>query len=78
MRIFVGKATIMRRFEHTLRLNEGPIGEIKMNVKSWNDIPSLLLGLQRLYVSCREALEALLGCYMTADRDEIRRTVGWG
>ena len=52
----------MRRFEHALRLDETPIGEIKINVKSRDDIPALLLGLQHLYVSCREELEALLGC----------------
>ncbi len=59
----------MRRFEHTLRLDEVPIGEIKISVKSRDDIPALLLGLQHLYVSCREELEALLGCHVTADRD---------
>ena len=59
----------MRRFEHALRLDEVPIGEIKINVKSRDDIPALLLGLQHLYVSCREELEALLGCHVTADRD---------
>ena len=59
----------MRRFEHALRLDEVPIGEIKINVKSRDDIPALLLGLQHLYVSCREEWEALLGCHVTADRD---------
>ena len=59
----------MRRFEHALRLDETPIGEIKINVKSRDDIPALLLGLQHLYVSCREELEGLLGCRVTADRD---------
>ena len=59
----------MRRFEHALRLDEVPIGEIKINVKSRDDIPALLLGLQHLYVSGREELEALLGCHVTADRD---------
>ena len=59
----------MRRFEHALRLDETPIGEIRINVKSRDDIPALLLGLQHLYVSCREELEALLGCHVTADRD---------
>ncbi len=59
----------MRRFEHALRLDETPIGEIKINVKSRDDIPALLLGLQHLYVSCREELEGLLGCHVTADRD---------
>ncbi len=29
----------------------------------------MLLGFQHLYVSCREELEALLGCHVTADRD---------
>ncbi len=42
----------MRRFEHALRLDEVPVGEIKINVKSRDDIPALLLGLQHLYV-CR-------------------------
>ncbi len=69
VRIFVGRAAIMRRFEHALQLDETPIGEIRMNVKSRDDIPALLLGLQHLYVSCREELEALLGCHVTADRD---------
>ena len=59
----------MRRFEHALRLDEVPIGEIKINVKSRDDIPALLLGLQHLYVSCREEWEGLLGCHVTADRD---------
>ena len=60
----------MRRFEHALRSDETPIGEIKMNVKSRDDIPALLLGSQHLYVSsCREECEALLGCHVTADRD---------
>ncbi len=59
----------MRRFEHALRLDETPIGEIRINVKSRDDIPALLLGLQHLYVSCREELEGLLGCHVTADRD---------
>ena len=59
----------MRRFEHALRLDETPIGEIKINVKSRDDIPALLLGLQHLYVSCREELEGLLDCHVTADRD---------
>ena len=59
----------MRRFEQALRLDEVPIGEIKINVKSRDDIPALLLGLQHLYVSCREELEGLLGCHVTADRD---------
>ena len=59
----------MRRFEHALRLDERPIGEIKIDVKSRDDIPALLLGLQHLYVSCREELEALLRGHMTADRD---------
>ena len=59
----------MRRFEHALRLDERPVGEIKINVKSRDDIPALLLGLQHLYVSCREELEALLRCHVTADRD---------
>ncbi len=59
----------MRRFEHALRLDETPIGEIKINVKSRDDIPALLLGLQHLYVSCREELEALLGCHVTGNRD---------
>ena len=61
----------MRRFEHALRLDETPIGEIRINVKSRDDIPALLLGLQHLYVSCREELEALLGCHVTADRDLV-------
>ncbi len=65
----------MRRFEHALRLDETPIGEIKINVKSRDDIPALLLGLQHLYVSCREEWEGLLGCHVTAD---IRRTGGRG
>ena len=69
VRIFVGRSAIMRRFEHTLRLDEVPIGEIKINVKSRDDIPALLLGLQHLYVSCREELEGLLGCHVTVDRD---------
>ena len=59
----------MRRFEHALQLDETPVGEIRINVKSRDDIPALLLGLQHLYVSCREELEALLGCHVTADRD---------
>ncbi len=59
----------MRRFEHALRLDETPVGEIKINVKSQDDIPALLLGLQHLYVSCREEWEGLLGCHVTADRD---------
>ena len=59
----------MRRFEHALRLDETPIGEIRINVKSRDDILALLLGLQHLYVSCREELEALLGCHVTGDRD---------
>ncbi len=59
----------MRRFEHALRLDETPVGEIRINVKSRDDIPALLLGLQHLYVSCREEWEGLLGCHVTADRD---------
>ena len=50
----------MRRFEHGLRLDETPINEIKISVQSRDDIPALLLGLQHLYVSCREELEELL------------------
>ena len=69
VRTFVGRAAIMRRFEHALRLDETPVGEIRMNVKSRDDIPALLLGLQHLYVSCREEWEGLLGCHVTADRD---------
>ncbi len=69
VRIFVERAAIMRRFEHALRLDERPIGEIRINVKSRDDIPALLLGLQHLYVSCREEWEGLLSCHVTADQD---------
>ena len=58
----------MRRFEHDLRLDETPIGELRIGVKSWDNIPALLLGVQHLYVSCREELEALLCHHVTADR----------
>ncbi len=59
----------MRRFEHDLRLDETSINEIKISVQSRDDIPALLLGLQHLYVSCREELEELLRRHVTADRD---------
>ena len=58
----------MRRFEHDLRLNETPISEIKVGMKSRDDIPALLLGLQHPYVSCREELEELLRRHVMADR----------
>ncbi len=48
----------MRRFEHALRLDETPVGEIKINVKSRDDIPALLLGLQHLYVSASCSLSS--------------------
>ena len=73
MRIFAGdtfgKATTMRCFEHDLRLGETPIGEIRIDVRSRDDMPALLLGLQHLYVSCREELETLLRRHVATDRD---------
>ena len=64
VRIFIGRAAIMKRFEHALRLDDPPIREIKIGVRLRDDIPAvLLLGLQHLYVSGREELEALLGCH---------------
>ena len=50
--------------------HETPINEIKISVQSWDDIPALLLGLQHLYVSCREELEELLRRHVTAGRDD--------
>ena len=35
----------MRRFEHALRLDETPIGEIRINVKSRDDIPGVAVGI---------------------------------
>ena len=35
----------MRCFEHDLRLGETPIGELRIDVRSRDDIPALLLGL---------------------------------
>ena len=64
-----GRATTMRCFEHDLRLGETPIGEIRIDVRSRDDIPALLLGLQHLYVSCREELETLLRRHVATDRD---------
>ena len=65
----VGRGTRMRCFEQDLRLGETRIGELKIDVRSRDDIPALLLGLQHLYVTCREELEALLRRHVTADRD---------
>ena len=50
-------------------MGETRIGELKINVRSRDDIPALLLELQHLYVSCQQELEALLRRHVTADRD---------
>ena len=66
----------MRCFEHDLRLGETPIGELRIDVRSRDDIPALLLGLQHLYMWCQEELETLSRRHVTTDRDPENGRLG--
>ena len=55
-----------------LRMGETPIAKIKINLKSRDDIPSLLLGLQHIYttVALREKVFAILEELVSPGKDK--------
>ncbi|MCP4343451.1 MAG: hypothetical protein GY799_32375 [Desulfobulbaceae bacterium] len=62
-----------------LRVGETPIAEIKINLKSHDDIPPLLLGLQYIYttVDLRDKVFAILEVQIKPGTDKKMVVLGW-